>query len=174
MFQFPGFAPHTYAFSVQYSVNRVGFPIRKSIDHSSVTSSLWLIAGSNVLHRLLTPRHPPCALSRLITPTCRHDMTPDWLKRTLLFSHVIDLSCDGSHTGQASDLRPPPGGARSILLATRQPHTPQHTVSNSASRLPDRRCLPPCPCVRDDVLIRAGCQRALVRSGHPPLETGPL
>ena len=69
MFQFPGFAPHTYAFSMRYSVNRVGFPIRTSIDHSLVTSSLWLFAGSNVLHRLSTPRHPPHALNSLITPT---------------------------------------------------------------------------------------------------------
>ena len=73
MFQFPGFALLPYAFRQQYSVNRVGFPIRRSTDHSLVTSSLWLIAGSNVLHRLSTPRHPPCALSRLITPTCRRE-----------------------------------------------------------------------------------------------------
>ena len=42
-----------------------GFPIRKSTDQSSFTSSPWLIAGYNVLHRLLMPRHPPIALSSL-------------------------------------------------------------------------------------------------------------
>ena len=42
-----------------------GFPIRKSTDQSSFTSSPWLIAGYNVLHRLLVPRHPPIALSSL-------------------------------------------------------------------------------------------------------------
>ena len=46
-----------------------GFPIRTSQDQSSVTSSPGLIAGSNVLHRLSTPRHPPCALSSLTVPT---------------------------------------------------------------------------------------------------------
>ena len=46
-----------------------GCPIRKSQDHSSVTSSSGLIAGSHVLHRLSTPRHPPCALIDLVTPT---------------------------------------------------------------------------------------------------------
>ena len=46
-----------------------GCPIRRSQDRSSVTSSPRLIAGSYVLHRLLTPRHPPCALVRLATPT---------------------------------------------------------------------------------------------------------
>ena len=49
--------------------NGPGFPIRRSQDRSLVTSSPGLIAGSHVLHRLLTPRHPPHALSSLITPT---------------------------------------------------------------------------------------------------------
>src|SRR3954453_5041883 len=44
-----------------------GFPIRKSSDHSSVDSSPRLIAASYVLHRLLVPRHPPCALKNLAT-----------------------------------------------------------------------------------------------------------
>jgi hypothetical protein len=44
-----------------------GFPIRKSSNHSSVASSSRLIAGSYVLHRLLMPRHPPCALINLTT-----------------------------------------------------------------------------------------------------------
>jgi len=44
-----------------------GFPIRKSSDHSSVDSSPRLIAASYVLHRLLVPRHPPCALNNLAT-----------------------------------------------------------------------------------------------------------
>src|SRR4028119_1111501 len=44
-----------------------GFPIRKSSDHSSVDSSPRLIAASYVLHRLLVPRHPPCALTNLAT-----------------------------------------------------------------------------------------------------------
>ena len=45
----------------------LGFPIRKSSDHSSVDSSPRLIAASYVLHRLLKPRHPPCALNNLTT-----------------------------------------------------------------------------------------------------------
>src|SRR5215470_13772991 len=44
-----------------------GFPIRTSSDHSLVADSPRLIAGSNVLHRLLVPRHPPCALKNLAT-----------------------------------------------------------------------------------------------------------
>jgi hypothetical protein len=45
---------------------RVGFPIRKSPDQSSFSSSPGLIAAAHVLHRLLVPRHPPCALILLI------------------------------------------------------------------------------------------------------------
>ena len=43
----------------------LGFPIRTPPDHSLVANSPGLIAGSNVLHRLLMPRHPPCALHSL-------------------------------------------------------------------------------------------------------------
>jgi hypothetical protein len=45
---------------------RVGFPIRKSSDQRMVSSFPRLIAAAHVLHRLLAPRHPPCAL-RLLT-----------------------------------------------------------------------------------------------------------
>src|ERR1700752_2759311 len=44
-----------------------GFPIRTPSDLSSVDSSPRLIAASYVLHRLLMPRHPPCALKNLAT-----------------------------------------------------------------------------------------------------------
>jgi hypothetical protein len=44
-----------------------GSPIRKSSDQRSVDSSPRLIAASYVLHRLLVPRHPPCALNNLAT-----------------------------------------------------------------------------------------------------------
>jgi hypothetical protein len=45
----------------------LGYPIRTSSDHSSVDNSPRHIAASHVLHRLLVPRHPPCALSNLAT-----------------------------------------------------------------------------------------------------------
>jgi hypothetical protein len=45
----------------------VGFPIRTSTDQSLVGGSPWLIAATHVLHRLLEPRHPPHALSSLVT-----------------------------------------------------------------------------------------------------------
>src|ERR1700754_1968558 len=44
-----------------------GFPIRTSSDPRSVDSSPRHNAASHVLHRLLMPRHPPCALKHLHT-----------------------------------------------------------------------------------------------------------
>jgi hypothetical protein len=44
----------------------VGFPIRRSRGQRLVSTSPGLIAAAHVLHRLLAPRHPPCALSLLI------------------------------------------------------------------------------------------------------------
>ncbi len=70
MFHFPTFPPTTLCVQVEvaghYSGFFRGFPIRRSTDRSSFTSSPWLIAGYNVLHRLLMPRHPPIALSSLL------------------------------------------------------------------------------------------------------------
>ena len=43
----------------------LGFPIRTPSDHSSFGNSPRLIAAYYVLHRLLVPRHPPCALTHL-------------------------------------------------------------------------------------------------------------
>ena len=52
----------------------VGFPIRKSADHSLFSDSPRLIAAVHVLHRLLVPRHPPCALT--ILTVIRHYFDP--------------------------------------------------------------------------------------------------
>ena len=56
--------------SANDTLERVGFPIRKSPDQSLFADSPKLIAGYYVLHRLLLPRHPPYALNSLdhITP----------------------------------------------------------------------------------------------------------
>ncbi len=46
---------------------RPGCPIRRSPDHSLFGDSPELIAACHVLHRLRTPRHPPCTLRSLTT-----------------------------------------------------------------------------------------------------------
>src|ERR1700759_5744964 len=42
-----------------------GLPIRESAGHWPFSASPRLIAAVHVLHRLLVPRHPPCALTIL-------------------------------------------------------------------------------------------------------------
>ena len=44
----------------------VGFPIRTSPDQSLVSGSPTLFAATHVLPRLLSPRHPSCALCSLV------------------------------------------------------------------------------------------------------------
>ena len=68
MFHFPSFASGTYVFSAgSRGFAAGGFPIRRSPGQSLLGGSPELIAACHVLHRLLTPGHPPCALIRLIT-----------------------------------------------------------------------------------------------------------
>jgi hypothetical protein len=59
MFQFTGFA--TTCLWIQHGL------IRGSRDQHSFVSSPELIADFHALRRLLTPRHPPCALTSLTT-----------------------------------------------------------------------------------------------------------
>ena len=70
MFHFPTFPPTALCVQAEvaghYSGFFRGFPIRRSPDRCSFTSSPGLIAGYNVLRRLLVPRHPPTALSSLL------------------------------------------------------------------------------------------------------------
>src|SRR5258706_13976136 len=68
MFQFPSLPPRTlfYSGASTTALPRVGFPIRRSRDQRLVSTSPALIAAAHVLHRLLAPRHPPCALVLLI------------------------------------------------------------------------------------------------------------
>lgn len=72
MFQFTGFASLLY--SIQITMIHLcgsGFPIRKSSDQNLFASSPRLIADYHALLRLLSPRHPPYALTLLdhITPS---------------------------------------------------------------------------------------------------------
>jgi hypothetical protein len=50
----------------------LGFPIRESADHRLFSASPRLIAAVHALHRLLVPRHPPCALP-ILTVITRSD-----------------------------------------------------------------------------------------------------
>ena len=64
MFHFPAFPPRNLYIQSRVTPHNMvrGFPIRKSWPQRPVIDSTRLIADSHVLHRLLLPRHPPCAL----------------------------------------------------------------------------------------------------------------
>ena len=112
-----------------------GFPIRTSPDHSSFTNSPGLIAGYNVLHRLLVPRHPPIALSSLPK---KH--TTKQCSRPL---------CNSQHT---SGTKHPQhhNSIRSNPAAEETPHTTQDATSPSGpnsvpSNIPTTNTSPPHP-----------------------------
>src|SRR5260370_13643372 len=69
MFHFPALPPPALCVQAGVTGNyaQSGFTIRKSPDQCLVADFPGLIAGSNVLLRLLVPRHPPCALINLAT-----------------------------------------------------------------------------------------------------------
>src|SRR5689334_8207409 len=64
MFQFPGFASHTYEFSMR-SASQQGLPHSDIFGSKSARNSPKLFAACHVLHRLSVPRHPPNALKTL-------------------------------------------------------------------------------------------------------------
>ena len=68
MFQFTGLHLHSYVFTMQYLRITIGeFP------HSDISGSKHTYCSPkhfvvcHVLHKLLVPRHPPCALTNLTT-----------------------------------------------------------------------------------------------------------
>ena len=66
MFQFRRFPTYTYL--IQYTLTEycsAGFPHSEISGSTLICSSPKLIAACHVLHRLLMPRHSPCALFRL-------------------------------------------------------------------------------------------------------------
>ncbi len=92
MSQFPGLASNGLCIHPRMTPSGCpvtpGFPIRKSPDYSSFDSSPGLIAAYHVLHRLSTPRHPPCTLSSLTTfmrgcPPTGHGLRPPPLENSI-------------------------------------------------------------------------------------------
>ena len=68
MFQFTGLLSHTYVFSIRYLRITIGEFPHSDISGSKLTySSPKHFVVCHVLLQLLVPRHPPCALTNLIT-----------------------------------------------------------------------------------------------------------
>ena len=92
MVHFPGFAPPTYEFSRRRrTFASAGFPHSEILGSWLAYSSPRLIAVGRVLHRLLSPRHPPCALSSLTIKFTRNirsrvNLRRAWCHRTVFAS----------------------------------------------------------------------------------------
>lgn len=54
-----------YSVMSNWKLPQLGFPIRTPPDQSLLTAPRGSFVVRHVLHRLLAPRHPPCALSSL-------------------------------------------------------------------------------------------------------------
>jgi hypothetical protein len=68
MVHFPGFArTRLWIHRAVIRFYRIGFPHSEIPGSMPTCGSPRLIAACHVLHRLLLPRHPPCALSSLTT-----------------------------------------------------------------------------------------------------------
>src|SRR3712207_8357366 len=74
----------------------LGFPIRESADHRLFSASPRLIAAVHALHRLLVPRHPPCALDILTVISIgvfRRPRRPDGRRPRYLPSREATTGC---------------------------------------------------------------------------------
>ena len=127
MFQFPGFASPPYEFRRRYP-KRGGLPHSDIHGSTLARSSPWLFAACHVLHRLLTPRHPPNALASLkkpnpgitpgpppciIPPRNDHDghaprMTPKRKPRPPAPDHPKNTTNPSSHLKEQTLPLPPP------------------------------------------------------------------
>ena len=122
-----------------------GFPIQTPWDHSSVDSSPRPIAASHVFHRLLVPRHPPCALSNLTTKM---------LASTMQFStnaHPHPPTCGEPPPGRLSRNR----GMTVIRCIQKKPHPGPKPTGGLFLQDP------------------TGCLHPIPAAPHPPFPTTP-
>ena len=103
MFQFPGFASYGLYIHPQMTPSGCpvtpGFPIRTSPDQCSFDSSPGHFAAYHVLHRLSTPRHPPCTLSSLTT------IMRGCLPTAASFRLLTSTNDRASRSSRSSDIR---------------------------------------------------------------------
>jgi hypothetical protein len=164
----------------------LGFPIRTPSDHSSVDNSPRTIAASHVLHRLLMPRHPPCALNYLTTNTTKNKMLASTMQHS-------------THHHTPTHPQPPPHPPPQRFGCVRRPRSRaaprKHQVSSqdpTACRTQPLRkevtvfpnnmlCVPPNPtpqphrdCLRCEDFLRKGVSRPSEPGQHPPTREGSL
>jgi hypothetical protein len=83
-------------YSLNSTAEAVGFPIQKSPDQNRLGGSPKLIAAYHVFRRLLVPRHPPCALSSLYSPSTLH-LAISCIKITYTATPRVELKKENLH-----------------------------------------------------------------------------
>ena len=124
----------------------LGFPIRTPSDHSSFGNSPRLIAAYYVLHRLLVPRHPPCALTHLHSQTIKdarvhcavlkqHTPTPPTPDTDLAYRESVPPETTRPSTNQAQRccLRHPTVCFIRTTLPPKQPALSRHPEDQGES-----------------------------------------
>src|SRR5471032_3061835 len=90
----------------------VGFPIRTSPDQSLVSGSPTLFAATHVLLRLLSPRHPSCALRSLVISLLFVQLlTPQRPRSSALLPRRLSLYCLLAHMQLSKNSSESLGGA---------------------------------------------------------------
>ena len=87
MFQFRRFPSYTYL--IQYRIPCGGFPHSEISGSKFICNSPKLIAAYHVLHRLLMPRHSPCALISLTFVDARQALSA---KQRICFAPCLAAS----------------------------------------------------------------------------------
>ena len=99
MFHFSGYGSYgPIEFRPLYSdITRSGFPHSEIHGSKRECRSPWLIATYYVLHRLSSPRHPPCALSSLITNypsgSLLQEFQTEYSQLVVVFTHYTVCNC---------------------------------------------------------------------------------
>ena len=129
MFQFPRFPSRAYGFST-----RCEGMTPRTLPHSGIPGSTpadgspRLFAANHALHRLLAPRHPPCALRSAAPAPSRARHTPDLAQYVLPDSLHTLCTCSG--TG------PQPGSHASRLLGPRGTAIPPDRTAPPSDQAP--------------------------------------
>ena len=124
----------------------LGFPIRASAGQRLFSASPRLIAAVHALHRLLVPRHPPCALTILTVIEPNGSVIPvrDRLRRSRTFCGYCAVFKDRRRRTPAvsvmfAQARTSPGGRRSLKAQQHAGHpTPRSRMDTTPSAGPAR------------------------------------
>lgn len=106
--------------------------IQESRDHRLFVSFPRLFADFHALHRLLTPRHPPCALSSLATTiqNSRFKLSPQGPSPCSTHIARVTVRCQAKyHAAPTRSL--PKGSPRSVLERRCNDSSNFHTTANS-------------------------------------------